>query len=196
MSGPDSGGYADRRLLVPWCHERETRLCQLYRYKDLHRASWLSCIAVSLLQSHFIYNMASKLAAKAPATFKVALRGDALLTSPRWSKGTAFTHKERARFGLTGRLPYEVNTLEQQCSRAYNQLKDHESDLRKNAFLMSLKAQNWVLYYSLISKHLKELMPIIYTPTEVCSIWYYHLQCDWWLFSGRCNCGVLSPFPP
>lgn len=99
--------------------------------------------------------------------FKVSLRGEALLTSPRWNKGTAFTMKERARFGLTGRLPYEVNSLEQQCARAYDQLNNHESDIRKNAFLGSLKAQNWVLYYSLISSHLRELMPIIYTPTEV-----------------------------
>ena len=111
--------------------------------------------------------MASKIASKAPSTFKVALRGDALLTSPRWNKGSAFTAKERSRFGLTGRLPYDVNTLEQQCVRAYDQLRNHESDIRKNAFLGSLKAQNWVLYYSLISSHLRELMPIIYTPTEV-----------------------------
>lgn len=30
----------------------------------------------------------------------------------------------------------------------------------------SLKDQNWVLYYSLIQRHLKELIPIIYTPTQ------------------------------
>ena len=36
----------------------------------------------------------------------------------------------------------------------------------KNTFMSSLKAQNEVLYYKLIQTHLKEMMPIIYTPTE------------------------------
>ncbi len=29
-----------------------------------------------------------------------------------------------------------------------------------------MKDQNWVLYYALIRRHLKELIPIIYTPTQ------------------------------
>jgi malate dehydrogenase (oxaloacetate-decarboxylating) len=101
--------------------------------------------------------------------FKVALRGDTLLTSPRWNKGTAFTKEERNDFGLTGRLPFRVNTIEEQCERAYDQLCSRESPIQKNLFLQSLKEQNWVLYYSLLSRHLKELTSIIYTPTEVSS---------------------------
>ena len=103
---------------------------------------------------------------KQKQVFRVALRGDALLTSPRWNKGTAFTTEERHAFGLTGRLPYRVNTVEEQVERAYDQLQGR-SDIGKNSFLQSMKAQNWVLYYSLIGKHLHELVPIIYTPTEV-----------------------------
>lgn len=102
-----------------------------------------------------------------PQVYKLRLRGDALLNAPRWNKGTAFTEKERQSFGLTGRLPYTVNTLEQQCQRAYDQLKSQDNDLQKNAFLQSLKEQNFVLYYGLLERHLTELMPIIYTPTEV-----------------------------
>ncbi|EGN93731.1 hypothetical protein SERLA73DRAFT_189484 [Serpula lacrymans var. lacrymans S7.3] len=105
--------------------------------------------------------------------FRVALRGDGLLTSPRWNKGTAFTRKERKAFGLIGRLPSAVNTLDEQCERAYAQLQSHESPIRKNSFLQSLKAQNWVLYYSLLSRHLKELTSIIYTPTEADAIANY-----------------------
>lgn len=75
--------------------------------------------------------------------------------------------KERKAFGLTGRLPFRVNTLDEQCERAYNQLQARESPIRKNSFLQSMKTQNWVLYYTLISRHLRELVPIIYTPTEV-----------------------------
>lgn len=105
--------------------------------------------------------------ADAKIKHRIALRGDAILTSPRWNKGTAFTLDERRVFGLTGRLPYRVNTLDEQCDRAYDQLESRDEPLRKNTFLQSLKDQNWVLYYTLLSRHLTELIPIIYTPTEV-----------------------------
>ncbi|KAG1763865.1 hypothetical protein EDD22DRAFT_1050017 [Suillus occidentalis] len=105
--------------------------------------------------------------------FKVALRGDTLLTSPRWNKGTAFTKEERKDFGLTGRLPSRINTIDEQCERAYDQLHSRESPIQKNSFLQSLKEQNWVLYYSLLSRHLKELTSIIYTPTEAEAIENY-----------------------
>ncbi|KAH9854420.1 hypothetical protein C2E23DRAFT_726376 [Lenzites betulinus] len=97
---------------------------------------------------------------------RVALRGDSMLTHPRFNKGTAFTHSERKAFGLTGRLPHRVNTLEEQCARAYDQLSAREEPLRKNTFMQSLKDQNWTLYYGLLSRHVKELIPIIYTPTQ------------------------------
>ncbi|KAI0005555.1 hypothetical protein BJV74DRAFT_805224 [Russula compacta] len=105
--------------------------------------------------------------------FRIALRGDALLTTPHWNKGTAFTMKERKQFGLIGRLPYQVNTLDQQCQRAYDQLLSRNTPLRKNSFLQSLKEQNSVLFYQLLLRHLKELMPIVYTPTEADAIANY-----------------------
>lgn len=97
---------------------------------------------------------------------RVRLRGDSILTSPRFNKGTGFPLAERKSFGLTGRLPYRFNTLDEQCNRAYDQLQSRESPIRKNSFLQSLKDQNWVLYYALLSRNLRELVPIIYTPTE------------------------------
>ncbi|RDB24334.1 putative NAD-dependent malic enzyme 3 [Hypsizygus marmoreus] len=105
--------------------------------------------------------------------FRIALRGDAILTSPRFNKGTAFTIAERKAFGLTGRLPSRVNTLEEQCKRAYDQLKMRDTPIRKNSFLQSMRDQNWVLYYTLVSGHLRELVPIIYTPTEAEAISNY-----------------------
>ncbi|KAH9885403.1 hypothetical protein C8Q73DRAFT_749198 [Cubamyces lactineus] len=97
---------------------------------------------------------------------RVAIRGDSILTHPRFNKGTAFTHSERKAFGLNGRLPYRVNTLQEQCERAYDQLSTRGEPIRKNTFMQSLKDQNWVLYYGLLSRHVKELIPIIYTPTQ------------------------------
>ncbi|KAF8273851.1 hypothetical protein EI94DRAFT_1769051 [Lactarius quietus] len=104
---------------------------------------------------------------------RVALRGDAILNDPHWNKGTGFTKEERKQFGLGGRLPYQVNTLDEQCQRAYDQLVSLDTPLRKNSFLQSLKGQNTVLFYQLLLRHLRELMPIIYTPTEADAIANY-----------------------
>ncbi|KAF8889560.1 hypothetical protein CPB84DRAFT_1683853 [Gymnopilus junonius] len=104
---------------------------------------------------------------------RIALRGQTLLTSPRYNKGTAFPSAERKTFGLEGRLPYRTNTLEEQCERAYGQLESRDLAIRKNTFLQSLKEQNLTLYYALLARHLKELTPIIYTPTEAEAITSY-----------------------
>ncbi|KAH9923681.1 uncharacterized protein B0H18DRAFT_878510 [Fomitopsis serialis] len=109
----------------------------------------------------------------AARALRVALRGESILTSPRFNKGTAFTTRERTAFGLTGREPWRINTLEEQCQRAYDQLSTRDTPIRKNTFLQSLKDQNWVLYYGLIGRHLKELIPIIYTPTQADAIANY-----------------------
>jgi hypothetical protein len=58
--------------------------------------------------------------------FKVALRGEGILTSPRFNKGTAFNSRERKAFDLTGRLPFQVDTLDQQCDRAWAQVSSFE----------------------------------------------------------------------
>ncbi|CAE6430444.1 unnamed protein product [Rhizoctonia solani] len=110
---------------------------------------------------------------KADTVFHVGLRGEALLNNPKWNKGLAFTAEERKAFSLNGRLPSSVQTLDKQCQRAYQQFSSRESPVLKNSFLQSLKQQNWVLYYSLLARHLKEMMPIIYTPTEAEAIANY-----------------------
>ena len=42
-----------------------------------------------------------------------------IIADPQTNRGTAFTIDERKRFGLMGRLPAAVETLEQQAARAY-----------------------------------------------------------------------------
>ena len=95
-----------------------------------------------------------------------ALTGTALLQTPYFNKGSAFSQYEREIFGLKGLLPSSINTLEDQVKRAYDQYQTHRTPLGKNTFMTSLKDQNEVLYYRLIHDHLKEMFPIIYTPTE------------------------------
>ncbi|KAH7155668.1 hypothetical protein B0J13DRAFT_469773 [Dactylonectria estremocensis] len=95
-----------------------------------------------------------------------ALTGTALLNSAYLNKGSAFPADERRKFNLTGLLPQGIQTLDQQCKRAYQQYSTRADDLAKNTFLTSLNDQNEVLYYKLLQSHLKEMMSVVYTPTE------------------------------
>ncbi|KAK0745690.1 hypothetical protein B0T18DRAFT_437902 [Schizothecium vesticola] len=95
-----------------------------------------------------------------------ALRGTVLLNHPYFNKGSAFTKQERHDFGLSGLLPPNVQTLEQQVQRAYQQYSSRQDDLAKNTFLSSMKEQNEVLFFKLIQDHLPEMFSVIYTPTE------------------------------
>ncbi|TKA67672.1 hypothetical protein B0A55_08649 [Friedmanniomyces simplex] len=94
------------------------------------------------------------------------LTGSSLLQTPALNKGTAFPASERKEFGLQGLIPSRINTLDEQCQRAYDQYQSRPNALAKNTFMTSLKEQNEVMYYALIQRHLKEMFPIIYTPTE------------------------------
>lgn len=93
-------------------------------------------------------------------------QGRDVLNLPLYNKGTAFTAKERHEFDLHGFLPTNVQNLEEQCRRAYEQYSSRKGDLAKNVFMTSMQEQNTVLYYKLIQDHLKEMFSIIYTPTE------------------------------
>lgn len=93
------------------------------------------------------------------------LTGSDLLDTSMLNKGCAFTIEERDIFGLTGLLPGQVETLEQQAARMYLQYSEHHSNLGKNIYLNVLHDYNQILFYKLASQHLEEMLPIIYTPT-------------------------------
>lgn len=87
-----------------------------------------------------------------------------LLSTPQLNKGTAFTHEERRVFGLQGTLPNRVETLDEQVKRAYIQFSAYTSRLQQNIYLLNLHDKNQVLFYKLVSRHLAEMLPVIYTP--------------------------------
>ena len=91
--------------------------------------------------------------------------GSALLTTPKLNKGTAFTESERQQFKLRGKLPYSIESLQQQERRVYQQFLKKENNLEKHLYLRSLHNTNEVLFYKLVSQHLTEMLPILYTPT-------------------------------
>ena len=92
------------------------------------------------------------------------LCGKPLLTTPQLNKSTAFTISEREAFGLFGKLPHRVESLDEQVKRAYIQFSAYSSNLQRNIYLNNLHDKNQVLFYKLLTKNLGEMLPMIYTP--------------------------------
>jgi len=92
-------------------------------------------------------------------------RGIALLEDPIANKGTAFTAEERRALGLDGLLPPAVETLGQQALRAHEAFTRYGDDLARHIYLRALQDTNEVLFYKLVTGHVEEMLPIIYTPT-------------------------------
>ena len=88
-----------------------------------------------------------------------------ILQNPLTNKDTAFTVEERKKYGLIGRLPAAVETLDQQAARAYRQYASYAENIEKYIFLDQLHNRNEVLYYKLLTDHLAEMLPIVYDPT-------------------------------
>lgn len=91
--------------------------------------------------------------------------GSCLLTTPKLNKGSAFSEVERQQFRLRGKLPFSIENLQQQALRSYQQFSKKENNLEKHLYLRSLHDTNETLFYKLVSQHLTEMLPILYTPT-------------------------------
>jgi malate dehydrogenase (oxaloacetate-decarboxylating)(NADP+) len=87
------------------------------------------------------------------------------LHDPALNKGTAFTEEERDKLGLWGLLPPGINTMEEQVLRVMGNYNRKTSDLEKYIFLVALQDRNQTLFYRVLTDHLEQMMPIIYTPT-------------------------------
>ena len=96
---------------------------------------------------------------------RVRLRGSSVLSSPMLNRGTAFTRAEREALGLTGLLPDRVSTIEGQLRRVYAQYLRQPDDLAKSLHLRQVRNRNEVLFYRLLTEHIHEMLPIVYTPT-------------------------------
>ena len=99
------------------------------------------------------------------AVLQVSARGRLILVHPMANRGTAFTMAEREQLGLSGLLPSRVTTIEEQLRRTYAQYSRSPSPLAKFILLSQMRDRNEVLFYRLLSEHLEEMLPIIYTPT-------------------------------
>jgi malate dehydrogenase (oxaloacetate-decarboxylating)(NADP+) len=92
-------------------------------------------------------------------------RGVKLLHDPVRNKGTAFTEEERDRLGLRGLLPPRICTQDEQVLRVLDNLHRKTTDLDRYVYLVSLQDRNEILFYRVLTDHLRKLMPLIYTPT-------------------------------
>lgn len=99
------------------------------------------------------------------AVLQVSARGRLILVHPMANRGTAFTMAEREQLGLSGLLPSRVTTIEEQLRRTYAQYSRSPSPLAKFILLSQMRDRNEVLFYRLLSEHLEEMLPVIYTPT-------------------------------
>jgi malate dehydrogenase (oxaloacetate-decarboxylating) len=96
---------------------------------------------------------------------RVRARGTSVLSSPTINRGTAFTNEERHQLGLVGLLPTGVSTLDGQLRRVYAQYQSQTTDLRRWVYLANLRDRNEVLFYRLLTEHISEMLPVVYTPT-------------------------------
>jgi malate dehydrogenase (oxaloacetate-decarboxylating) len=104
-------------------------------------------------------------------------RGMAVLASPLLNKGTAFTMEEREALGLTGLLPPTISTLDAQADAAYIQYQRLPDALGKNIYLTALHDCNDVLFFRVLSDHLREMIPIVNDRTVGMAMKQYHHEC-------------------
>ena len=108
--------------------------------------------------------------------FDSDLRGKALLSDALQNKGCAFSDEERLEKGLLGLLPHRVETLEEQAQRHYEQFESFQTNMEKNIYLNVLLNTNETLFYYLLSQHMEQMLPVIYTPTVGDAVQKFSLQ--------------------
>jgi len=88
-----------------------------------------------------------------------------ILRDPIVNKGLGFAELERDTLRIRGLIPSRVLTIEQQAEQALINLNRKQTDLEKYIYLTDLQDTNENLFYYLAVKHVKAIMPLIYTPT-------------------------------
>jgi len=96
---------------------------------------------------------------------EVNINGQQLMNNALLNKGLAFSYEERMNLKLDGFLRERELTIEQQVRRTYEMYQNKPSDIEKYIFLQGVLNRNETIFYNLLRKYLKELLPIVYTPT-------------------------------
>lgn len=99
------------------------------------------------------------------SVIKTKLKAQEVIYNPILNKGGAFSKKERDALCLHGLLPTGIYTIDQQVKRRYERFIKLQTPLEKSLFLSEIQNTNEVLFYRLVSEHVKEMLPLVYTPT-------------------------------
>ncbi|KAL8418313.1 hypothetical protein RB594_001791 [Gaeumannomyces avenae] len=96
--------------------------------------------------------------------------GYQVLREPVWNKGLSFAPEDRVTKNLTGLIPHVMESPQTQCERAMKMIRTRSTPIDKYLYLSSLKDQNVDLFFRLLMDNVRELMPLVYTPTigDVC----------------------------
>ncbi|KAL0488109.1 malate dehydrogenase [Acrasis kona] len=100
-----------------------------------------------------------------PTAIFTTQTGYDVIHDPLMNKGTGFNRTEKDRLLLRGLLPPRSLDMKIQARRImarYNTLTD---DIDKYLFLVQLQDRNETLFYHVLASNIKDMAPIIYTPT-------------------------------
>ncbi|KAI0848652.1 hypothetical protein F5Y00DRAFT_238039 [Daldinia vernicosa] len=99
-----------------------------------------------------------------------AAGGYQILREPLWNKGLSFTPDERVSKNLTGLMPHAMENVETQVARCMKVINSRQTNVDKYLYLSHLKTQNLDLFYRVLIDNVRDLMPLVYTPTigDVC----------------------------
>jgi malic enzyme len=96
---------------------------------------------------------------------RLAMRGPELLTHPLLNKEGAFPEAERRAFGLQGLLPPRILSIDDQVALELEHVRRKTDPLERYIGLAALQDRNETLFHRVLSAHLDEFMPDVYTPT-------------------------------
>ncbi len=91
-------------------------------------------------------------------------RGLDVLRNPILNKGTGFTKEEREALGLRGLLPPHVHSQAEQAERFLKSFRRLSDPLEKFVALNALHDRNESLFFRVLSDHIDEMQPLVYTP--------------------------------
>ncbi len=104
------------------------------------------------------------------APLAIPYTGTNLLGMSLLNKGSAFSNQEREELHLYGLVPPTIETIEEQAERVTAQFSVLKDNLDKHVYLRNLHDTNETLFYHFVLKNIREMLPLIYTPTvgEAC----------------------------
>lgn len=84
--------------------------------------------------------------------------------------GNSFSPEDRVSKNLTGLIPHTMENVDTQVARCMKMINTRPTPVDKYLYLSTLKQQNLDLFFRVLIDNVKDLLPLVYTPTigDVC----------------------------